>query len=328
MTSSIAIHQHDLVGQAVLVTGAGGCIGAWVIKMLHDLGATPIAFDLSENRERLHLIFDHAQDVVWEQGDITNYDRLREVVNKHQIEAIIHLAALQVPFCKADPVGSTRVNIMGAINILECARQTGIKRISYASSVAAPAMANTQWLSTLYGAHKVCGEQMAAVYWQDWQVASVGIRPSIIYGPGRDQGMSAAPTIAMLAAFAGKPYTIPFSGNVAYVHVEDAAARFIAAISKPVDGAHVFDMTGTSVDTKIVIDLIRAHYPDSNIQLSGEEMPFPADLDDGKLDKFLAMQPCRSFEHGTQDTFAEFAGARQRGALSNDDINRLIAKNS
>ena len=49
-------------------------------------------------------------------------------------------------------------------------------------------MTDSDALSTLYGAHKVCGEQMAAVYWQDWGVPSIGIRPAIIYGPGRDQG--------------------------------------------------------------------------------------------------------------------------------------------
>ena len=118
------------------------------------------------------------------------------------MEAVIHPAALQVPFCKADPVGSTQINVMGSINILEVARQQSISRLSYASSIAAPAMTSDDALSTLYGAHKVCGEQMAAVYWQDWGVPSIGIRPGIIYGPGRDQGMSAAPTIAMLAASA------------------------------------------------------------------------------------------------------------------------------
>ena len=138
-----------------------------------------------------------AESVIWELGDITDFERLTEVAETHNIEAIIHLAALQVPFCKADPISSTRINVMGSIHMLELARQRGITRISYASSVAAPAMGDNDWLATLYGAHKICGEQMAAVYWQDWGVPSIGIRPAIIYGPGRDQGMSAAPTIAL-----------------------------------------------------------------------------------------------------------------------------------
>ena len=177
-------HSAELAGKAVLITGAAGCIGAWVVKQLRELGATPVVFDIAENRERLHLIMPDADSVIWELGDITDFERLLEVAETHNIEAIIHLAALQVPFCKADPVGSTRINVMGSIHMLELARQRGISRMSYASSVAAPAMGDNDWLATLYGAHKICGEQMAAVYWQDWGVPSIGIRPAIIYGPG------------------------------------------------------------------------------------------------------------------------------------------------
>ena len=51
-------HSAELAGKAVLVTGAAGCIGAWVVKQLRELGATPVVFDIAENRER--LASDHA----------------------------------------------------------------------------------------------------------------------------------------------------------------------------------------------------------------------------------------------------------------------------
>jgi len=294
--------DSDLKNKAVLVTGAAGCIGAWAIKILRDTGAKPVAYDLSDNRERLNLIMQDADQITWELGDISNFEALSKIIEKHEIEAIIHLAALQVPFCKADPVGSTHVNVMGSINVLEAARKHGISRLSYASSVASPAMGDNEWMDTLYGAHKVCGEQMAAVYWQDWQVPSVGIRPSVIYGPGRDQGMSAAPTIAALAAFAKLDYSIPFTGPVAYVHVEDAAMRFVAAVSQPREGAPVFDLTGTSMDTLELVKEISARHSFANINAVGEALPFPADENDGKLDEYLGLAPCRPFTQGLDDT--------------------------
>ena len=85
-------------------------------------------------------MIDPLPDVEFVLGDITDFERLTEVAETHNIEAIIHLAALQVPFCKADPVGSTRINVMGSVHMLELARQRGITRMSYASSVAAPAI--------------------------------------------------------------------------------------------------------------------------------------------------------------------------------------------
>lgn len=305
--------QSELQGRRVLVTGAAGCIGAWTVKLLGEMGAVPVVFDIAENRDRLHLIMADADSVIWECGDITDFDRLCAVADKHDIEAIIHLAALQVPFCKADPINSTKINVMGSTHILELARQRGIVRLSYASSIAAPAMADNEWLATLYGAHKVCGEQMAAVYWQDWAVPSIGIRPAIIYGPGRDQGMSSAPTVAMLAASVGQSYNIPFSGDISFVHVEDAARRFIVAAEKSYQGAHVFDLNGTPASIPEVLELIKANRQGAQIESTGDPMPFPANPDDGALNKLLNIAPCRSMAQGVQDTFASFDQARQRG---------------
>ncbi len=321
-------HAHVLTGKSVLVTGAAGCIGAWVVKILSESGAHPVVFDIVENRQRLNLIMDGADDVAWECGDIADYARLRSVCAQYRVEAVIHLAALQVPFCKADPVGSTQINVMGSINILEVARQQSISRLSYASSIAAPAMTSANALSTLYGAHKVCGEQMAAVYWQDWGVPSVGIRPGIIYGPGRDQGMSSAPTIAMLAASAGRDYETPFTGDVAFVHVEDAAQRFIAAAAKNYEGAHVFDMNGTPASVDQILDLVRAHAPHVALTASGDAMPFPANNDDGALDTLLQIKPYRSIKRGVEDTMATFEAARSRGISLDALFTQIMEKHA
>jgi nucleoside-diphosphate-sugar epimerase len=310
----------NLEGQAVLVTGAAGCIGAWTIKLLTDIGAVPVVFDLTDNRQRLELIMDDSQSVPWELGDITDFDRLQAVAEKYNVEAIIHLAALQVPFCKADPVGSTKINVIGSTHILELARQRGITRLSYASSIAAQAMGDNDWLATLYGAHKVCTEQMSAVYWQDWGVPSVGIRPAIIYGPGRDQGMSSAPTVAMLAAAVGDAYQIPFSGNISYVHVEDAALRFVTAASKSYGGAYVFDLDGTPADIVQVINLIESEQKGAAISYTGNAMPFPADPDNLKLNQFLDIPGCRSMAQGVADTMLVFEQAKHRGV----DLKKLL----
>ena len=87
--------MSHLADKAVLVTGAAGCIGAWVVKLLRGMGAVPVVYDLVDNRERLHLIMDGADSVAWELGDITDFDRLKQVAEQHSVSAIIHLAALQ-----------------------------------------------------------------------------------------------------------------------------------------------------------------------------------------------------------------------------------------
>lgn len=320
--------MSDLKNKSILITGAAGCIGAWVVKKLLGQGAKPVVFDLTENRERLNLIMPNAQDVVWETGDITDYERLCAVIKDHDIYAIIHLAALQVPYCKTDPIGSTKVNVLGTAHIFEAARQHGIKRLAYASSIASPAMGDNDYLATLYGAHKVCGEQMAAVYWQDWQVSSVCIRPGVIYGPGRDRGMSAAPTVAMLAAFNGQSHNIPFSGLVAFVHVEDAADRFIGAVSRDVQGAPVFDMQGTEADVADVILEIGNQIQGASIEMTGSPLPFPHAPDDGSLDSYISASPYKSMQSGIAQTLETFENARARGVLSPEATSKMIEQSS
>jgi len=318
----------DLKNKSVLITGAAGCIGAWTVKLLREMGANPVVFDLSENRARLHLLMDDADRVAWETGDITDYDHLSRAIKAHDITALIHLAALQVPYCKSDPLSSVKVNVVGTNNILEAARQHGIKRTTFASSIAAPAMGDNDHLATLYGAHKVCGEQMAAVYWQDWQVPSICIRPGVIYGPARDRGMSAAPTIAMLAATAGIDYNIPFTGPVAFVHARDAALRFIGAVTHDIDGAHVFDMQGTAATIADVVAHINACVPSAAITTSGNPLPFPYEPDDGALDRLLGAAPYTPMKDGIAQTIDMFVDMANKGTLTMTDIETLIEANS
>ncbi len=320
--------MSDLTGKSVLVTGAAGCIGAWVVKELSATGAKPIVLDLSENRSRLKLIMDEAERVPWIKGDITDYDQVVSAVRDNDVFGIIHLAALQVPFAKANPILGTKVNVMGTTHVFEAAREIGVSRIAYASSIAAPAMGENEYMETLYGAHKVCNEQMASVYWQDWKVPSVCIRPGVVYGPGRDQGMSAAPTIAMLAAFAKKEYEIPFTGPVSYVHAQDAATRFIAAIARETQGAPIFDMNGRVVDMTDVCSEISTQTSENRARAVGKSLPFPALPDDGNLDAFLGVSDHKTFSQGVAETLDLFRSARERGVLTDDLITELIRKNS
>lgn len=301
----------------VLVTGAGGCLGAWTLAILHDSGVPVVASDLREDRYRPGLVMgpDAASSLTWEANDVTNAKALRALVDKHGIRAIIHYAGLQVPFCAANPAMGARVNVEGTINILQVARETDIKRTAFASSVAAHGMPpGGKYLPTLYGAYKVANEQTAFVYWQDWQVPSVCIRPNVVYGVARDQGVSAKFTLALQAAVQGVPYEIPYSGRLSWLHAGEAAAAFIAAVSKDGNGAYVFDLNGGCDTVENALRLFTEYMPDAEITVTGKPFPFPPDMDDGPIRAHLDY-PSIPIGEGIRSTYDAFVDLQKHNLL-------------
>ncbi|MHB8589713.1 MAG: NAD-dependent epimerase/dehydratase family protein [Candidatus Dormibacteraceae bacterium] len=231
-------------GDRFLVTGALGCLGAWVIRSLLDESAIPIGLDLSTDLSRLRLICtdDELERVTIIQGDITEPGVVSRSVVDHGVNYVIHCAALQVPFVRADPYRGARVNVLGTVNVFEAVKEhrDQVQGLAYASSAAVFGPAELyqddlvdnspqQPEGSLYGVFKRTNELMARVYAAQDGVIATGLRPFVVYGPGRDQGMTSGPTVAMLAAVAGVPYHVSFGGPMYFNFAADAAAAFIAA---------------------------------------------------------------------------------------------------
>jgi nucleoside-diphosphate-sugar epimerase len=318
MLEYFPIDRSDFDGP-VLVTGAGGCIGSWTLALLNRAGVRAAAFDLSEDKRRPRLLLSDGDlaNVQWLTGDISDADTVLKAVKASGARALIHLAALQVPFCKADPVAGAQVNVVGTVNVFEAARKLGIKRLAYASSIAAHgAMEGHGTLPTLYGAYKHCNEQTAKVYSSDWGVHSVGLRPGVVYGVGRDQGMTSKTTVAILAAAARQPYTVPFRGPVSWLHAGEVAAAFIRAVSKDRGEANVFDINGVSSTVEDSLGLLKRVAPDAQVGWSGEALPFPMNLSDAPVHAYLGDYGTVPLEAGIKGTYDAFRTLLQRGQLS------------
>ena len=313
--------RRDDFDRPVLVTGSGGCIGSWALAILVRAGVPTVAFDLAADRRRPGLLLadEEIDRVTWEQGDIGDPEAIDRVVSAHGIGAIIHLAALQVPFCRADPIAGARVNVVGTVGVFEAARNHGLRRVTYASSVAAYGAApGTPYLATLYGAYKACDEAIARVYWKDWEVPSVGIRPGVVYGVGRDQGMTSKTTVAILAAALGKEYEVPFRGAVSYLYAGEIASAFVRAVSRDGDGAPVFDCNGTIATVEDALDTLRGLVPGARVRAGGDPLPFPADDVDARLRAHIGDYGAISLEDGTAETLRAFRVLIQDGRLTGE----------
>jgi nucleoside-diphosphate-sugar epimerase len=149
------------------------------------------------------------------EGDVTDGTALGRALDELGITNVVHLAALQVPFCKADPVAGAKVNVVGTVNVFEAAKRRAERMapVVYTSSIAVFSAEDadplTGRLTTAanphppnhYGVFKQANEGNARIYWLDSGLSSIGLRPMTVYGVGRDQGMTSGPTKAIVAVF-------------------------------------------------------------------------------------------------------------------------------
>ena len=313
-------HSKELNGP-VLVTGAGGCIGSWVAALLVKENIPVVAFDLSQDTRRLKLLIDDSEieKIKWITSDITDTKDVNNAIKDNNIQSIIHLAALQVPFCAADPIKGAKVNVVGTVNIFEAVRKYHIKHLVYASSVAAHGLiSKDMYMPTLYGAYKLCDENIAHIYHQDWGVPSIGFRPGIAYGVGRDQGMTSKTTVAILAAASNQSYTIPFSGPISALHVREVASALITAASKNHDDSPIFDMNGICTTVEDWVNILKKIEPKTKIIIEGNAMQFPFEASDEPLREYIGNYEQVNLENGIQETFDSFKSLLSKGMISSD----------
>lgn len=321
-----------------LVTGALGCIGAWTVRNLVQAGVPTVAFDSSDDRHRLELIMteDEITKVYFVRGDVTDLAGLERTLDDHGITHVIHLAAMLMPACKADPPPGARVNVVGTVNLFEAVaqRRERMDRVIYASSIAVydaadavePGAPITPEVSghptSLYGVYKQAIEGVARVYWQDNRVASIGLRPATVYGPGRDNGTTAAPTRAMFAAAVGEPYHIPYGGRGELQYADDVAQMFIACATVPFEGAETFNLHGSVADMTEVVAAIEEIVPEMRGQITYSRTPFPSpeEFDAAPLAELIGPLPHTPLHDGVAATVALFQDRISHGMMPRDAL--------
>jgi UDP-glucuronate 4-epimerase len=287
------------------VTGAFGAIGVWTIRSLLDRGHEVVTFDLAHEAPRMALALEpeEIERVVRVRADITDLNVVERALDEHAITHVIHLAALQVPFVRADPPLGARVNVQGTVNVLEAVRRRKdrIAPLVYASSIAA--LGDEEHPSTLYGIFKRANEGTGVRYFEDYGVSSIGIRPHTVYGPARDQGLTSAPTTAMIAAAAGVRYHIPFGGSVQMQYTADVGEAFARASEvEGYEGASVHNLDGPVVAMPELIGMLGSDL----ITCADEPLPFPPGVDGSSFLELIGGSVMRSIDDGVRESLERF----------------------
>ncbi|MFQ5520327.1 MAG: NAD-dependent epimerase/dehydratase family protein [Candidatus Methylomirabilia bacterium] len=231
-----------------LITGGTGLIGACLAGKLLARGERVVLFDLAPAEWRIMSLMEHGGDrlrVV--RGDVVSLVDLLDVLRAWGVTAVVHLAYVLGAESNAHPELATRVNLLGTLNVLEAARLGGVTRVVLASSIAVYGSDDDYRPEELplieeaplyvakglpvYGAGKIYLEQLGAHYANRYKLTVAGLRPSIVYGWGRQSGASVFAGALVDRAVVGEPATVGFAeARVSLVYVEDVAEQFLALL--------------------------------------------------------------------------------------------------
>ncbi len=322
----------------VLMTGGYGCIGAWVARQLVEQGQEVWIFDLREDTHRLDLLLDEAGRgrVHFVPGDVADGAAVHDAAARLGATHLLHLAGLQSPICRADPIRGALVNVIGTLAVFEAALKLRgqVERVVYASSAAVHGPIESGGPGgpigdevrlapvTHYGAFKVCNELNARVYWLDHGISSVGLRPWTVYGVGRDFGMTSEPTKAIKAAAAGRDFAISYGGLQDLQYAPDVAATFLRALTGPFQGADAFNLRGAVVPIETFVQTLAEVAPASSGRITHGQrlLPIAPDLDDTRLEASLGPIPRTPLRTGIAETFERFDALNRAGRLELSDL--------
>ena len=301
----------------ILITGATGFLGSWIISGLVDSGIPVIATDISDDHHRLNELRPDLSDglVDTRNCDVTDAAALEQFITETRPTGIIHLAALQIPECRTRPVAGAMVNVVGHINIFEAARKHGVRKVIYTSSIAAKPRGPDNAPSNLYGVFKKTDEEVARIYWQDHAMPSLGLRPYIVYGVGRDDGETSAVTMAIQAAALGKAYEIPFATKSCFQYAGDIAEVFVRLAQSEWNGALLSDITDRVNSIDDILEAIHNVVPGAQVSGASDERVSPASgFDTSDLRDVIGDWQETSLEEGVRETVALYRQIAARQA--------------
>jgi nucleoside-diphosphate-sugar epimerase len=306
----------------ILVTGSTGCIGSATVKYLLDKGTERVyGLSRSDYNGVLPVGYEHIS------CDISDRLRIHEILNEVQPDGIIHLAGFQTPECQANPLFGMDVNLVATANLFKTASKVcnKLERFVFASSVAVhgprsihpdgPIGPDAFYSPpNLYGFWKTAGEGMAQAFHLETGISTVSLRLATTYGPGRDRGLTSAPTTAMKECVLGHDYRIPYNGREHYHFVDDVGAGFAESAIYPFEGYGAFHLTGKTIEISEFCKMVKQTAEQIGIKNPGTPtvdtaavaMPFASDLDHRLTLENFPNMPLTSISSGILNSMNRF----------------------
>ena len=247
----------------ILVTGGAGFLGAALANRLAAEGHSVLVLDDLSNGDATRL----DSRISFTKGDVDSVPLLWSLLQ--DVDCVYHLAArVSVPQSILYPREYTRVNVGGAVSLMEAMRDTGAGRVVFTSSGAVYGRQARQPVSeddtphpdTPYAVSKLSAEQYIHTIGELWGLETVALRIFNAFGPGQSLPVSHAPVVPrfLQQAMTGGSIIIFGDGKQTrdYVYVDDAVNALVAALTAEGINRTVINV-GSGRETS-VIDLVSA----------------------------------------------------------------------
>ncbi len=224
-------------GRSVLVTGATGFLGGWVIKRLLDLGAEPVALIRGHNPRSMFARENYASRVSVVHGSLEDGALVQRAMAEYSVETVFHLAAQPlVGVAKLNPVSTLQINVAGSWNVLEAARQTKVHQVVVASSGKAYGAGDGlpyREEHALRGAYpydvsKSCTDLICSMYAATYDLPVAVARCANLFGGG-DVNFSRTIPGVIKATLEGERFVIRSDGQSVrdFLFIKDAADCYV-----------------------------------------------------------------------------------------------------
>lgn len=305
----------------ILITGGAGFIGSAVAKAYLRQGHQVVAVDDLSTGKKEKV----PTEVTFYECDIRDAAKLREIFQKEKPDAVNHHAAqANAEMSVKNPVVDYEINILGLINLLECCREHGVRRIIFASSAAVygdkePANDGLNEDDALfqispYGASKMTSELYLRCYFNLYKIPFVILRYANVYGPHQDGGEAGVVPAFIRALLGGRPCAVFGDGEQTrdYIFVEDVVTANVAALTKGDNG--VFN-TGTGVQTSVnQLAAMLKEIVGKGTTTHGQERPgdiLRSFLNSEKAKKVLGWKAETTLRDGLKKTVEWFGGLKK-----------------
>jgi UDP-glucose 4-epimerase len=296
-----------------LITGGTGFVGSYVAKELLKRGDKVVAYDFMQSNVMQQILEpEEISQITIVIGAITDLARICRVIKEHKVDKIIHLASLLHPYSDNFPDSAVQVNIVGQTTILEAMRIMDVKKLVYASSVVVYGNQSSHDKLVLdndarhapvsmYGATKSFNEYLTNHYTKTWNLDTLGLRYTLVYGPGRVRGATAFIN-ALTEPALGNKAIVPFGDDVVdWQYVEDIAALTVKCSDVGPTKTKIFNTRFDVRSIREAGEYVKKLIPEAEIEYREGKFGLAWQLDDTLLQQEIGFKPQFPMERGLKN---------------------------